>query len=149
MTITSTGVQKPKSEFANGRTEIGGREGIKGLTGMLLMTFGLISVVKLAHPRDWVAALLQVRATMDATHKAHWWKLAHQTSAFLHSHYNISRIAVAGDLVASEPLNFWSFVGVGSLGITRIERSRLPVPVRSLPQLSQPRIRLVDVSYHF
>lgn len=76
---------------------------------MLLMTFGLIEVVKLAHPRDWVAALLEVRArAMDATHKAHWWQLAHQTAAFLHSHYNISRIAVAGDIIASEPLNFWS-----------------------------------------
>lgn len=73
------------------------------------MTFGLVEVVKLAHPRDWVAALLQVKArAMDATHKAHWWQLAHQTAAFLHRHYNISRIAVAGNIVASEPLNFWS-----------------------------------------
>ena len=89
--------------------KIGGREGIKGLTGMLLITFGLISVIKLAHPRDWLAALLQARTrTINATHKAHEWQLAHQTAEFLHSHYNISRIAVAGDIVASEPLNFWS-----------------------------------------
>lgn len=136
-----------KFEFANGRPEIGGQEGIKGLTGMLLMTFGLIEVVKLAHPRDWVAALLQARTkAMDVTHKAHWWRLAHQTAAFLQSHYNISRIAVAGDLVANEPLNFWSELVLVVWGLPE-SSDRYTSPHEIMQQLSeQPRIRLVDAS---
>lgn len=136
-----------KFEFANGRPEIGGREGIKGLTGMLLMTFGLIEVVKLAHPRDWVAALLQLRArAMDATHKAEWWKLAHQIATFLVSHYDISRIAVAGDLVASEPLNFWSELVLVLWGLPN-KSDRYTSPQAIVRQLSeQPRIQLVDAS---
>ena len=136
-----------KFEFADGRPEIGGREGIKGLTGMLLMTFGLIEAVKLAHPRDWVAALLQLRArAIDATHKAEWWKLAHQTATFLVSHYDISRIAVAGDLVASEPLNFWSELVLVVWGLPN-KSDRYTSPDTLVRQLSlQPRIRLVDAS---
>ncbi len=46
-----------KFERVNGRLEIGGREGSRRVLGLLLMTFGLVEVVKLAHPREWVAFL--------------------------------------------------------------------------------------------
>jgi Putative restriction endonuclease len=98
-----------KFEFVNGRPDIGGREGIKGLAGMLLMTFGLSEVVKLAHPRNWVKSLLDYRAkARDSSHKAEAWKQAREIAAFLRDHYEIDRIAVAGDLVAPDPLNAWS-----------------------------------------
>ena len=144
-----------KFEFANDRPEIGGRDGIQGLTGMLLMTFGLLDVVKLAHPRDWVAALLQVRSQAhDPVHKAAWWKLAREVATFLRSHYEVTRIAVAGDLVAPEPLNFWSELvlvvwGLPPSGRKSWERSRdgYTNPRSIVQQLSeQPQIQLIDAS---
>ncbi|UIE38883.1 Uma2 family endonuclease [Leptodesmis sichuanensis] len=72
-----------KFEFVNGRPDIGGRDGIKGLAGMLLMTFGLKEAVKLAHPRAWVTALLEHHAKiLDPNHKAAAWKLAQDTATF-------------------------------------------------------------------
>ena len=98
-----------KFEFVDGRPDIGGREGIKGLAGMLLMTFGLTEVVKLAHPRDWVRSLLEhCTKAKDPTHKVSTWKLARDAATFLRDHYSFDRIAVAGDLVSAEPLNSWS-----------------------------------------
>jgi Putative restriction endonuclease len=140
-----------KFEFANGRPDIGGRDGIQGLTGMLLMTLGLRDVVKLAHPRDWVAALLQMRSP-DA--KAAWWKLAHDVATFLRNHYEVTRIAVAGDLVAAEPLHFWSELvlvvwGLPPFGRKSWERSPegYTNPRAIVQQLSeQPQIQLIDGS---
>jgi Uma2 family endonuclease len=36
---------------------IGGHEGSRRVTGMLLMTFGLVEAVRLAHPREWITFL--------------------------------------------------------------------------------------------
>lgn len=134
-----------KFEFVDGRPDIGGRQGIKGLTGMLLMTFGVMEVVKLAHPREWVAALLQLRARAnDSHHKAQWWKLARETATFLRNHYHINRIAVAGDLVANEPLNFWSELVLVVWGLPEND-THYTSPQLIVHQLSeQPCIRLVD-----
>jgi hypothetical protein len=144
-----------KFEFANGRPEIGGRDGIKGLAGMLLMTLGLLDVVRLAHPRDWVAALLQGRSqACDPNHKAAWWQLAREVATFLRSHYDVTRIAVAGDLVAAEPLHFWSELvlvvwGLPTFGRKSWERSQegYTNPRAIVGQLSeQPQIQLIDGS---
>jgi Putative restriction endonuclease len=144
-----------KFEFANGRPEIGGQDGIKGLAGMLLMTLGLLDVVRLAHPRDWVAVLLQGRSQAhDPSHKAAWWKLAHEVAMFLRSHYDVTRIAVAGDLVAPEPLHFWSELvlvvwGLPPCGWSPWDRSRdgYTNPRAIVGQLSeQPLIQLIDGS---
>lgn len=150
-----------KFEFLNGRPDIGGQEGIKGLAGMLMMTFGLTEVVKLAHPRDWVAALLaQRRVASDPNHKADAWKLARDAATFLRDHYSIDRIVVAGDLVTPEPLNLWSEVVLVVWGLPEVEttrsesgRTRYTSPeairatakaVATARQLSDyPRIRLV------
>ncbi|NJO75090.1 MAG: hypothetical protein HC833_15780 [Leptolyngbyaceae cyanobacterium RM1_406_9] len=135
-----------------------------------MMTFGLAEVVKLAHPRDWVAALLaQRRVASDPNHKADAWKLARDTATFLRDHYSIEhsvrqslRILVAGDLVAPEPLNLWSEVVLVVWGLPEVEttrsesgRTRYTSPEAMLfqsgyanaQQLSDyPRIRLVDAS---
>ncbi|MGG6297908.1 Uma2 family endonuclease [Leptolyngbya sp. AN02str] len=144
-----------KFEFLNGRPDIGGREGIKGLAGMLMMTFGLTEVVKLAHPRDWVAALLAQRMkAADPNHKAAAWKLARDTATFLRDHYSIERIVVAGDLVAPEPLNLWSELVLFVWGLPEVEtprsasaQTRYTSPEAIVQQLSDhPRIRLVNAS---
>lgn len=145
-----------KFEFVNGRPDIGGREGIKGLAGMLLMTFGLIEVVKLAHPREWVTALLEQRTkAADPNHKeAAAWKLARDTAMFLRDHYPIDRIVVAGDLVTPDPLNVWSELVLFVWGLPQPDslqaesgRSRYTSAQAIVHQLSDdPRIRLVDAS---
>lgn len=144
-----------KFEFANGRPDIGGREGIKGLAGMLMMTFGLKEVAKLAHPRDWVAALLAQRTkAADPNHKADTWKLARDTATFLRNHYSIERIAVVGDLVAPESLNLWSELVLVVWGLPEVEtthsepgRTRYTRPETIVRQLSDdPPIRLINAA---
>ena len=51
-----------KFEFVDGKPDIGGAAGVRGLMGMMLITFGLTEVVKLFHPRDWVQALMHLRS---------------------------------------------------------------------------------------
>jgi hypothetical protein len=46
-----------KFESYGGGLKIGGSEGSRRVMGMLLMTLGLVEVVKLAHPREWVTFL--------------------------------------------------------------------------------------------
>ncbi len=143
-----------KFEFLNGRPDIGGHEGIKGLSGMLLMTFGLADVVKLAHPSAWVAALAQLRTqAADPNHKAVWWQVARETATFLRAHYPCDRIAVAGDLAASTPLTFWSELVLVVWGLSEPEprdpnsRQRYTDAQAIVAQLSEaPCIRLIKAS---
>jgi len=99
-----------KFEFVDGRPDIGGREGIRGLTGMLLMTLGLREVVRLFDPQDWVAALLKIREQQqnDAQRRGEWQEIAHQAAEILRERYAARRVAISGDLATTEPLNFWS-----------------------------------------
>jgi Uma2 family endonuclease len=48
---------RAKFERYSGGIKIGGTEATRRIAGMLLMTFGLIEVVRLAHPREWVTFL--------------------------------------------------------------------------------------------
>ena len=48
---------RAKFERYGGGLKIDGSEGTRRVAGMLLMTFGLVEVVKLAHPRTWVTLL--------------------------------------------------------------------------------------------
>lgn len=136
-----------KFEFVNGRPDIGGNEGIKGLAGMLMMTFGLTEVVNLACPADWVAGLLKLRAaTNDPSHKASWWKIARETATLLRDCYNVDRIAVAGDLATATPLTLWSELVLVVWGLPPHD-DRYTSPDYLIQQLSeQPRIRLIDGS---
>lgn len=99
-----------KFEFWDGKPQIGSKEGIRNLIGMLLMTFGLADALKVLPPVEWVTALLETEtlSLQDAQRKAAWWDLARQAAALLRSKYGVTRLGVIGDLVKPEPLNFWS-----------------------------------------
>ncbi|BAZ08345.1 hypothetical protein NIES4071_01500 [Calothrix sp. NIES-4071] len=105
---------EPKFEFVDGKPYIGSRDGIKGLTGMFLMTFGLVESVKLLHPIEWVEALLAVRFAVQNTqeYKAQVWQLLHKTAILLREKYGASRLGVIGKLVKPEPLNFWDEITI-------------------------------------
>jgi hypothetical protein len=99
-----------KFEFGEGRPEIGGREGIRGLIGMLLMTLGLQEAVRLFHPQQWVAALLKARE-QDRNNdrwRAEWHEIARRAADLVRARTTVSRVAIAGDLATAAPLNFWS-----------------------------------------
>ncbi len=99
-----------KFELLDGKPYIGGWEGTRNVLGMLLMTFGLTEAVTLLHPREWVAALLaeEHARLSDAGRRDAWWSVARQAAALLRERFGVSRVAVIGDLLRSEPLGYWS-----------------------------------------
>ncbi len=98
-----------KFEFADGKPDIGGAEGVRGLTGMMLMTFGLIEAVKLFHPKDWVQTLIRLRSIdVMPFEEAPVWKQAIEIAIFLRDQYDCSHVAVSGDLVDLGTLTAWS-----------------------------------------
>jgi hypothetical protein len=99
-----------KFEFADGRPDICGRRGIRNLTGMLTMTFGMVETCRLAAPKDWVAALkqrLEMEARDQQTRDA-WLQKAQAIAAMLRDKHGLKRVGVTGDLLRAQPLNFWS-----------------------------------------
>ncbi len=66
---------RAKFERYGGGLKIDGSEGTRRITGMLVMTVGLLETVKLAHPREWVTFL--DRDPHQAT-------LQHQTEIMMH-----------------------------------------------------------------
>ncbi len=132
-----------KFEFWDERPQIGGKIGIRNLIGMLLMTFGLAEVVKLLPPAKWISALQETTALIrdDSERKAVWWQIAHQAAAMLREKHGITRLGVIGDLVRSEPLNYWSKIEIVTW---EPERSEYQV-YQDLSQLSQnPEIELIS-----
>lgn len=103
-------VPESKFEFVDGKPWICSRDGVRGLTGMLLMSLGLSETLKLFHPQQWVAALLNTRTQIqnDAQRKAQWRTLAQQAAELMRAEFGATRLAIAGDLIASAPLNYWS-----------------------------------------
>ena len=98
-----------KFELVDGRPWLGGREGIQGLLGLLLKTFGLLEVVQLAHPKDWVQSLLQIQSEDTNQEKRQvWWRAARQQAQFLRDHFEVTKVAVAGALAQDAPLDYWS-----------------------------------------
>ena len=98
-----------KFEFIEGRPWLGGREGTQGLLGMLLKTFGLIEAVKLAHPQDWIEALLELQSEDNRkTKRQNWWNIAQQNAQFLRDQFGVTKVAVAGELSQDTPLDYWS-----------------------------------------
>ncbi len=57
----------PEAKFERSESgiEIGGTEGSARVAGLLLMTFGLVEAVRLAHPREWVMFLDRDRHAAD------------------------------------------------------------------------------------
>ncbi|MBW4637182.1 MAG: Uma2 family endonuclease [Gloeocapsa sp. UFS-A4-WI-NPMV-4B04] len=132
-----------KFEFWDGRPQIGGRIGIRNLIGMLLMTFGLAEAVKLLPPTQWVSALLETTAFIrnDTERKAAWWQLARQAAALLREKYGMTRLGVIGDLVRSEPLNYWSEIEIVTW---ELEKSDYQI-YHDLSELSQnPEIEIIS-----
>ncbi|NEQ26769.1 MAG: hypothetical protein F6K28_48630 [Microcoleus sp. SIO2G3] len=103
-------VPESKFEFVKGKPWIGCEPGVRGLAGMLLMSLGLLDALRLFHPQQWVAALLNTRTQRitDAKRKAQWREVAQRAAALLRAEYGATRLAIAGDVIADRPLNFWS-----------------------------------------
>ncbi len=99
-----------KFEFADGRPDICGRRGIRNLTGMLTMTFGMVETCRLAAPKDWVAALKRRRdaEARDQQAKDAWRQKARAIAAMLRDKHGLKRVGVTGDLLRANPLGFWS-----------------------------------------
>lgn len=133
-----------KFEFIDGRPWLGGHEGIQGLMGLLLKTFGLLEVVKLANPKDWIEALLQAQAE-DASpdRRQNWWKAARQQAQFLRDQFGVTRVAVAGELVQNAPLDYWSKLVLVVWGVSDVQK-----PYTSIQQVvgqmsGDPEIQLI------
>jgi hypothetical protein len=111
-----------KFEFADGRPDIGGREGVRGLTGMALMTFGLLEVVPLFHPREWLQALANLRSLRQIPRQqSSGWKLAQEIAIFLRDQYDCYRVAVSGDLATQGYLTPWSDLVIVAWGLPQEE----------------------------
>jgi hypothetical protein len=107
-----------KFEFVNGRPYIGGSEGVRGLTGMALMTFGLLEVVKLFHPREWMEALVNVYTMMNTPkQQSVGWQLAQEIARFLQDQFDCDQVAVSGDLAIQGYLTPWSDLVIVAWGL--------------------------------
>ena len=101
---------RAKFEFIEGKPLIESTPGTRNVLAMLLMTFGLASVVKLLPPQAWLQGLRQRLAweRQDAERKAEWWAIARQAAAILQTDFGVGRLGVIGDLAMPQPLNYWS-----------------------------------------
>jgi Uma2 family endonuclease len=135
---------RAKFEFFDGKPQISYKRGTKRVLGLLLMTFGLASAVKVLPPQAWVQALKQ-RVAMeqqDERRKAEWWTLARQAATILREQFGIQRVGVMGDLVHSQPLNYWSEIKLVAWEME--ERSDMDI-YKALSAVSkEPEIRLLD-----
>jgi Uma2 family endonuclease len=99
-----------KFEFWDGKIQICGIEGVRNVLGLLLMTFGLVDVCKLASPIEWVSAVRRKQESEkhDPTVREEWWTRAIEAAKQLRKKFNLKRIAITGDLLSPNPLNYWS-----------------------------------------
>jgi hypothetical protein len=113
-----------KFEFFEGKPDIGGKTGIRNLIGMLLMTFGLKSSIKVLPPTVWCDALLN-RLNLerqDEQRKAEWWRKAREIAAIIRESFAFSKISVIGDLLKPEPLSYWSEITLVVWGLSKDRR---------------------------
>lgn len=101
---------RAKFEFMEGKPLIDSTLGTRNVLAMLLMTFGLGSVVKLLPPQAWIQGLRQrlERERHDAQRKAEWWAIARKAAEKLRTDFSVGRLGVIGDLAMPQPLNYWS-----------------------------------------
>jgi Uma2 family endonuclease len=101
---------RAKFEFVEGKPLIDSTIGTRNVLAMLLMTFGLTSVVTLLPPQAWLQGLRQrlVWERQDADRKAEWWEIARQAAEKLRADFSVGRLGVIGDLAMPQPLNYWS-----------------------------------------
>ncbi|MCY7275797.1 MAG: Uma2 family endonuclease [Phormidesmis sp. CAN_BIN44] len=138
----------PESKFecVDGKPWIGGKAGSRDLLGMLLMTLGVLDVIRLFSPQQWVEALIQTRLRVlkAQERKDAWWALAHRAAKLLRTEYGATRLAVAGDLLKPEPLTFWSelYLVLWEMPTDQATPTKL---YAALDQLgSDPEIHLLD-----
>lgn len=133
-----------KFEFWDGKPQIGGDRGIRNLIGMLLMTFGLASSVKVLPPEVWVNALRERVALeqQDNERKAAWWNIARQAAALLRD-YGVTKLGVIGDLVRSQPLNYWSDITLLAWDVPERKGYEIYQDLRKLSQ--EPKLQLLEL----
>ena len=133
-----------KFELVEGRPWLGGREGTQGLIGLLLKTFGLREVVKLAHPKEWTEALLQVQSKdANQDRRQIWWHSARQQAQFLRDQFGVRRVAVAGALVQDGPLDDWSKLVLVLWGVPEVQQPYTSIR-QVVSQMSEdPEIQLI------
>jgi hypothetical protein len=132
-----------KFELVNGKPHIGGWVGIRNTLGLLLRTFGMDAALKLLPPRAWVAGLLAEEAARqhDAGRRDHWWWVARQSAALLREQFGIECIALIGDLLDEQPLNFWSEL---TLVAWHMPRDSYAVYQALHTQFTDPEVVLLD-----
>lgn len=116
-----------KFEFLEGKPDIGNREGIRNLIGMLLMTFGLTSSIAVLPPTVWCDALLS-RLNLeqqDEESRAKWWQKAREAAAVLRASFALSKIGVIGDLTKPKPLSYWSEIELAVWGLSDDKRYQI------------------------
>lgn len=131
-----------KFELLKGLPHIGGWDGTRKVLGLLLMTFGLEEAVRLLHPREWVAALLEQEAAHrhDAARRDAWWERARQAATLLRERFGVGQVLVLGDLVRPEPLHFWSELTLVVAGLAD-ERHERYTALRALGSVPEIEIR--------
>lgn len=140
---------RAKFEFFNGRTQISYKRGTKRVLGLLLMTFGLASAVKVLPPQAWIQALRQrvMLEQQDEKRKAKWWELARQAATILREQFGIQRVGIIGDLASPQPLNYWSKI---KLVVWEMDSQADLDIYRALSAVSEePEIRLLNAKQDY
>ena len=133
-----------KFELIDGRPWLGGHEGIQGLLGLLLKTFGLLEVVTLAHPKEWVEALLQAQSEeANQDRRQAWWKAAQQQAEFLRDQFGVTRVAAVGDLVRDAPLDYWSKLVLALWDVPDVQKPYTSVRQVVEQMSADPEIQLI------
>jgi Uma2 family endonuclease len=127
-----------KIEGGQDRLEVGDT---RHFLGLALMTVGILETVKLLPPRDWVNALIEAdeKERNEATRKAEWWQIARQAAVYLREKFGAERVAVMGDLVKPQPLNYWSTIDLIGWGMADREANW-----ELYQQFEDPRVYVVS-----
>lgn len=138
-----------KFEFFEGKPDIGGRTGIRNLIGMLLMTFGLTSSIKVLPPTVWCDALLSRlnREQQDEKLRVEWWQKARSAATVLRASFNPSQIAVIGDLTKPEPLDYWSEITLAVWGLSDDKQYEIYTSLREMRE--DVPLSVIDVEQGF
>ena len=138
-------IPEAKFEFFEGKPDIGGKIGIRNLIGILLMTFGLTSSIKVLPSTVWCDALLH-RLNLeqqDAQRKTEWWQKAREVAAIIQESFAPNKIGVIGDLTRPEPLSYWSEITLVIWGLTEDKRGDIYFLKREIEK-SAP-LSIIDV----
>ena len=123
-----------KFEFFDGQPDIGGKTGIRNLIGLLLMSFGLRSSVKVLPLQRWCDALLR-RLDLegqDEERKTLWWQQAREIAAIIRENFTLGSIGVIGDLTKPEPLSYWSEITLVVRGFPEDKRCEMYSVLREI-----------------